>query len=212
MDALTWWAPDGRGAGWRPAVSQPAEQSVPAGRRWARGVLADLVGGQPRPGVGHEVDLVVTELLSNAIEHGRGRCTARIVRVGAMLRIAVCDRNCSPPTLRGACDADRTRGRGLYLVAMIAHRWGFFWPHPGCKFVWAELTHWKDHRLDPSCGSRDPRRAPGRDPAARCARRPERAVADADDRGRSAPGPSAGGGLGEQGEQDHQRCRRRACL
>ncbi|MCX5390919.1 ATP-binding protein [Streptomyces sp. NBC_00094] len=88
-----------------------------------------------------DATLVITELVSNAVDHGRlpsirvivSRSSARGVRVG------VVDRSRTIPILRaeGLRD-DQLRGRGLILIDTLAEEWGTELYRWG-KQVWAEL-------------------------------------------------------------------------
>lgn len=83
--------------------------------------------------------LIVSELVSNAVQHARSRCIrVSVTRPGAArVRISVVDKSMELPELRepGGGDED---GRGLALVAGLAAAWGAD-PLPWGKRVWAEL-------------------------------------------------------------------------
>ena len=85
--------------------------------------------------------LVVTELVSNAAEHGSGPAWLGIEPRGETVRVEVCDGAPEPP-LRLPHDPARPRGRGLSLVEAVSSRWGVTDDPPG-KVVWAEVpTTW----------------------------------------------------------------------
>jgi Histidine kinase-like ATPase domain len=87
--------------------------------------------------------LVVTELLSNAVEHGRGPGWLSLELADGSVRVEVRDDAPEPPSLRPP-DPLRVRGRGLQLVEAVSSRWGFIDDPPG-KVVWAEVgTRWPD--------------------------------------------------------------------
>ncbi|MFH8404825.1 ATP-binding protein [Streptomyces sp. NPDC018019] len=95
-------------------------------------------------GYGHLVDdaeLVVAELLTNAIVHGRvpGRLVRVHLTVGKeVLRVAVSDaKGEARPSVRAA-DGDDPGGWGLLLVQAVAVRWGVRDREVG-KTVWCEL-------------------------------------------------------------------------
>ncbi|MCL7376998.1 ATP-binding protein [Streptomyces sp. 35G-GA-8] len=67
--------------------------------------------------------LAVSELVSNAIQHGRGHVGLEIRCTLDELRINVTDGNPTPAALRCAGPVDET-GRGLFLVAVFAQDWG----------------------------------------------------------------------------------------
>ncbi|RCG24078.1 ATP-binding protein [Streptomyces diacarni] len=70
-----------------------------------------------------DVQLAVSELLANALEHGDGDIEARVLRVLDEVRIEVTDDNPEPAQLR-CPDVDDLSGRGLLLVAALAQSWG----------------------------------------------------------------------------------------
>ncbi|WP_247197181.1 ATP-binding protein [Streptomyces sp. GESEQ-35] len=81
-------------------------------RHWDLTTLAD------------DATLVVSELVTNAIKHGRGTPVGvRVRRSVYELRIEVTDGSPTPARLRSAGMADES-GRGLLLVAAIAKEWG----------------------------------------------------------------------------------------
>ncbi|MFE0420468.1 ATP-binding protein [Streptomyces tendae] len=83
-----------------------------------------------------DVQLVVSEFVANAIEHGCGRVTLSIVETAGRVIIEVSDSSSAPALLRSA-DPDALRGRGLAIVAALAHRWGV--GAGGCT-TWAEFV------------------------------------------------------------------------
>ncbi|MFF5453835.1 ATP-binding protein [Streptomyces sp. NPDC012950] len=84
--------------------------------------------------------LVITELVSNAVDHGRLPSIRVIVsRPSAnTIRLGVVDRSKTVPILRANVEEDRARGRGLLLVDAFTDRWGTELYRWG-KQVWAEL-------------------------------------------------------------------------
>jgi anti-sigma regulatory factor (Ser/Thr protein kinase) len=86
-----------------------------------------------------DLQLAVTELVTNAYDHGRHPRQLRLWRVAASgcLRIEVDDASLDRPTLGRSRLAD-TRGRGLVIVDKLAQNWGVI-SHSIGKTVWAEL-------------------------------------------------------------------------
>lgn len=86
-----------------------------------------------------DMQLTVTELVSNAYDHGRDPRQLRIRRIEASrcLRIEVDDTSSDLPTL-GRSRVHDTRGRGLVIVNKLAKDWGVT-SHSIGKTVWAEL-------------------------------------------------------------------------
>jgi anti-sigma regulatory factor (Ser/Thr protein kinase) len=102
----------------------------------ARRALADAIDelGLPRDLRG-DAALVLSELVSNAVVHGRGRVTVRAWRLGRHLRIEVIDEGTGEaPAIRG--QGDGFGGHGLRLVDELSTRWG---AHEGTTHVWADL-------------------------------------------------------------------------
>ncbi|WP_344322261.1 ATP-binding protein [Streptomyces macrosporus] len=90
--------------------------------------------------------LVVAELTSNAVLHGRvpGRDFELVLAyddTGGTVRIEVSDTHPSRPVslARTASDPEEERGRGLLLVAALAARWGVRERRGPGKTVWAEF-------------------------------------------------------------------------
>ncbi len=106
--------------------------SPASARRFATEVVTDW----GRPELVHDVAMVVSELATNAVVHGRSDFTLILCRQGATVRIAVRDRCTDPPVPRPS--PPEGGGRGLVLVGAIADRWGQE-PTTGAKVVWAEL-------------------------------------------------------------------------
>ncbi|MFF0450213.1 ATP-binding protein [Streptomyces sp. NPDC004609] len=69
------------------------------------------------------VDLLMSELVTNALQHGEGAVGVRVWRTGTQLCIEVgCASTYTPrPTEAGPLDEN---GRGLYLVGALADGWG----------------------------------------------------------------------------------------
>ncbi|MFE9096086.1 ATP-binding protein [Streptomyces sp. NPDC007264] len=111
----------------------------------ARALLHAVLGDW---GVGREVlesaELVLSELVTNALRvpvPGDRQVGVRITRsVGeGLLRLEVSDAGGGRPEVREPADHE-TGGRGLLLVAALAHRWGFEERAAGIgKTVYAEL-------------------------------------------------------------------------
>ncbi|WP_217556709.1 ATP-binding protein [Streptomyces sp. GbtcB6] len=67
--------------------------------------------------------LAVSELVANAVEHGTGDVRLRLQYPDSEVRIEVTDDNPTPAVLRPADDED-VSGRGLFLIAVLARKWG----------------------------------------------------------------------------------------
>ncbi|KOV77810.1 ATP-binding protein [Nocardia sp. NRRL S-836] len=84
-----------------------------------------------------DAQLVVTELVSNGIDHGEGPITLTVTRKAAGMLVEVHERSSKQPLVRPV-DPSSARGRGMQLVQALSVRWGTT-PDGGGKVVWAEL-------------------------------------------------------------------------
>ncbi|MET8413254.1 ATP-binding SpoIIE family protein phosphatase, partial [Streptomyces sp. NPDC005195] len=93
-------------------------------------------------------ELVVSELVTNAIRHGTGPIRLRLIQ-HQVLTCEVFDSAVSCPRPRHARIVDEN-GRGLLMIAQLSRRWGCR-PSTGGKFVWAEqdLPTTASHAHDP---------------------------------------------------------------
>ncbi|WP_406733542.1 SpoIIE family protein phosphatase [Streptomyces sp. NBC_01794] len=80
-------------------------------------------------------ELIVSELVTNAIRHASGPVSLRLIR-DINLIFEVSDGSHTSPHLRRAHTNDEG-GRGLFLVAQFAQRWGTRYTTDG-KTIWAE--------------------------------------------------------------------------
>ncbi|WP_392750280.1 SpoIIE family protein phosphatase [Streptomyces sp. LN590] len=80
-------------------------------------------------------ELIVSELVTNAIRYGRPPAELRLIRHDVLV-CEVTDSSPTQPRLRRAATTDEG-GRGLFLVAQLAMRWGCRY-NPGGKTIWAE--------------------------------------------------------------------------
>jgi len=81
------------------------------------------------------VELLVSELVTNAIRHGAGPVTLRLLRTGRLL-CEVYDTDRELPVLVSS-GPDEEHGRGMQLVSRMADRWGTS-RTAGGKVVWFE--------------------------------------------------------------------------
>jgi serine phosphatase RsbU (regulator of sigma subunit)/anti-sigma regulatory factor (Ser/Thr protein kinase) len=80
-------------------------------------------------------ELVVSELVTNAVRHAGGPITLRLIRDRVLL-CEVTDPSSTQPRLRRAQSTDEG-GRGLFLVAQLTTRWGSRYGPTG-KTIWTE--------------------------------------------------------------------------
>jgi anti-sigma regulatory factor (Ser/Thr protein kinase) len=89
--------------------------------------------------VRNDAKLIVTELVTNAILHGRDPIRLTII-VDDVIRLEVFDGDARVEVVaKEPLDQDRTSGRGLLLVDAIADAWGST-PRPDGKTIWATLS------------------------------------------------------------------------
>ncbi|MEU7057010.1 SpoIIE family protein phosphatase [Streptomyces sp. NPDC046197] len=92
-------------------------------------------------------ELIVSELLTNAIRYGAPPIRVRML-LGRSLICEVSDGSNTSPRLRRAAATDEG-GRGLFLVSQFADRWGTRYVASG-KVIWAEQTLGGIGDLDPA--------------------------------------------------------------
>ncbi|MFC6086764.1 ATP-binding protein [Sphaerisporangium aureirubrum] len=150
---LGWWpepardlAPFGARTSSASFVLPPHARSVHAARCFASGSLigwamSDLVA---------DMELVVSELATNALRHGLasgredpacGRADLvrmSMVRKGSLVTCVFADPGAAVPVLRRHSELD-TGGMGLHIVESMSLRWGFDPLPPYGKVVWAVL-------------------------------------------------------------------------
>ncbi|MFE9747722.1 ATP-binding protein [Saccharothrix saharensis] len=86
----------------------------------------------------HDAVTVATELVENAVRHGRSAPTLRLDLRGRRLVVAVHDDSPEQPR-EPKSDPRRHRGWGLTIVSSLSRTWGSHpWPRGG-KIVWAVL-------------------------------------------------------------------------
>src|SRR3954469_6568449 len=116
-------------------VVDHAADAVPRARRFAAEALTTEVGSS----VVEDAELVVTELVTNALLHGAPPVVLRISPVGSGVRIEVEDTGREMP-IRMRESTDAMTGRGLSLVSRVTCGWGVERNGDGGKVVWAEIV------------------------------------------------------------------------
>ncbi|MEU9252249.1 SpoIIE family protein phosphatase [Streptomyces sp. NPDC048270] len=86
--------------------------------------------------VSFTTELILSELITNAIRYGSAPVRVRLLRDRTLI-CEVSDGSSTSPHLRYAATTDEG-GRGLFLVAQYADRWGVRYTDRG-KVIWAEL-------------------------------------------------------------------------
>jgi hypothetical protein len=102
-----------------------------------RAIAAADLAGSPDEVVA-DAQLVLTELVTNARLHGAPPVLVGVTRSGTGARVEVADAGAQPLVVP-AHSTDAMTGRGLAMVAAVAHAWGVESFGRGGKLVWAEL-------------------------------------------------------------------------
>ncbi|MGZ8766185.1 MAG: ATP-binding protein [Acidimicrobiia bacterium] len=85
-----------------------------------------------------DAQLLVSELVTNAVVHASSEVRLSVSVRGERLRVEVADRDSRLPRMR-AVESESTEGRGLGIVDGVADAWGSD-SRPGGKAVWFELA------------------------------------------------------------------------
>ena len=112
----------------------------PVAVRHARALASDALGSQAQEA--HDgLHLVITELVANAVRHGRGRrMRLRLVtRRDGTVRVEVENRCWHTTPRRRMLTESAPNGRGLALVAAYSRSWGIEQAARGRTRVWAEV-------------------------------------------------------------------------
>jgi anti-sigma regulatory factor (Ser/Thr protein kinase) len=121
------------------SIELPPERSAAASaRRFTREVAA---GWDLDSDVQADVELLVSELVTNAVLHARSPARLSIERQGDHVRVTVGDDSTAQPKLRDY-GAEAVTGRGIFLVDQISERWGVEVESNGRqgKRVWFEIA------------------------------------------------------------------------
>jgi anti-sigma regulatory factor (Ser/Thr protein kinase) len=113
----------------------PSDQAAPArARHLADSYLQDL-GVDPQ--VRRSVQLMVSELVTNAVQHGGPPIRFTIRAHAEHLVVEVKD--CGPPLPQDLAPRDVARGRGLFIVEQLSSHWGER-SHSQGKTVWCDVS------------------------------------------------------------------------
>lgn len=116
-------------------VTLPSDATAP---RLAREFLAQACCGSHEAAVVEEAQLLVSELVTNAVRHGAPPIELQVRCAGGdRLQIRVRDSDHGQPEPREA-EPDAEGGRGLMLVDLVSEDWGHEEDHDG-KTVWFSL-------------------------------------------------------------------------
>ncbi|MER7192867.1 SpoIIE family protein phosphatase [Streptomyces flaveolus] len=86
---------------------------------------------------GFTTELILSELITNAVRYGAPPVTVRLLRHHVLI-CEVCDASSTAPRVVQAAEFDEG-GRGLFLVAQLADRWGVRYTRHG-KVIWTEQS------------------------------------------------------------------------
>lgn len=106
--------------------------SVAAARSFTRDTLVEQPLEQSET-----AELLVSELVTNAVRYGAGPILLSVTFRGTSLRCQVTDAHPAVPCIKAA-GADDESGRGMQLLRELSHRCCIRPAHPG-KTVWFEL-------------------------------------------------------------------------
>ncbi|MFI6155374.1 SpoIIE family protein phosphatase [Kitasatospora sp. NPDC051170] len=109
--------------------------SDPAAVREVRAAVARRLEAWGLDEAAFVTELILSELVTNAIRYGSGPIRVRLLRDRALI-CEVSDGSSTSPHLRYAASEDEG-GRGLFLVAQFADRWGTRYTATG-KVIWTE--------------------------------------------------------------------------
>jgi anti-sigma regulatory factor (Ser/Thr protein kinase) len=115
-------------------LNLPPDTSAPG---LARTATKRSLAGELSPERLSELSLVITELVTNALLHGRGQVVFRLQLDDGIVRGEVIDQGGGFEHEIRARGADEVGGRGLFLVEALTNSWGI---HEGTTHVWFELA------------------------------------------------------------------------
>jgi len=110
--------------------------SVGAARRFVRDVL---MSRQVSDEVVETVELLTSEVVTNAIVHGQSGPQLAVEVDGDVVRVAVRDVSPQVP-VRRLGQVDDVSGRGVVIVEELASAWGVERERNGAKRVWFEVA------------------------------------------------------------------------
>jgi anti-sigma regulatory factor (Ser/Thr protein kinase) len=112
---------------------EPDPHAVAPARRWT--VAQAASAGLTDDDAAAVLELLSSEIITNAVRHGDGEIVVSVVRNGTTLRVAVTDAGTGSPT-PGTPDDDAVTGRGMLLVAALSESWGIEHHPSGGTCVW----------------------------------------------------------------------------
>jgi anti-sigma regulatory factor (Ser/Thr protein kinase) len=125
----------------RTTASTSASTDLPGETASARRARRFVVAALEALGVDdarETAELLVSEVVTNAVVHGGSGVRVTVESADGRVRVSVWDESPSVPVVRHPVPEDEN-GRGMFLVASLATRWGVDTLPPG-KSVWFELS------------------------------------------------------------------------
>lgn len=122
--------------------------------RQARSAVADHLSDVVPAGCLDRVLLAVSELVTNAVLHGRGPIELRVTRRRDRVLGEVVDQGAGFEHQARTLGLETVGGRGLAIVAAVSDRWGI---HEGSSHVWFEVELAPDDldQAEPRIGKRE---------------------------------------------------------
>ena len=114
-----------------------ALRAVPDAAPQARAALREVLRGTAFAGRLDDGELAISELVTNAVLHGREPITVRISVTQGCVRVEVHDGSAISPSF-SMLDPTAVTGRGLMLISAASDKWGVE-PAQNGKQVWFEL-------------------------------------------------------------------------
>ncbi|WP_426512895.1 ATP-binding protein [Dactylosporangium sp. McL0621] len=128
----------GRSARWQPQLSTDIAGTA-AARTWVREALPGLLDHPAGADLAGDVELLLSELCTNAVRHGGGLEGVHLDCTSTTLRVTVHDAGAGALVIRNS-GAELDHGRGLILVEAIAAGWGVQLHPDDGKDVWFEVN------------------------------------------------------------------------
>jgi serine phosphatase RsbU (regulator of sigma subunit)/anti-sigma regulatory factor (Ser/Thr protein kinase) len=116
-------------------IAQWDVESDPSAVAGVRAAVTERLGAWELEDIAFSTELILSELITNAIRHAAGPIRVRLLRDRGLI-CEVSDHSSTSPHLRYAAATDEG-GRGLFLVAQFAERWGTRYTKDG-KVIWTE--------------------------------------------------------------------------
>ncbi len=117
-------------------LTLPRDTTAP---RLARGALTTLLDAAGASELVGDAQIVVTELVTNAIRHARGLVQLHATVGETVVRIEVADESPDQLPVHTPTQEASEGGRGVAMVEALAAHWGITTRDSG-KTVWVELS------------------------------------------------------------------------